>query len=384
MYMLCYFCQLFPAEQVVICKNIVIFGDICSFRISKDQIFQQAHPSGGILADEMGLGKTVEVLACILNNPRLPETKLKTHDQMLESEPSYSLSHSPCNSMSIGEENVGLVSYRFPNESKCSLSKCLPTSQNSDQLSQCQRKHQTPLGDQKIESKKNSIPLQSVNPSFPDTATAVNVSTSRSQFQSLETNEENTTTKRHLHEPLIPGVNQRGKRFKMESSDVLKKSFFPLGSNVNHLEKTTLSNVEESPSNFVENFPILPRAVISGVSAGKETMICNTTSTESSKGNTVPNAVQEVQSVENKSKTEPLRTNVAEEKILRCVCGKNRAGPKEKILTCSTCNLSQHPKCMGLKENTDERHVCPDCCVKMVSAFDKVVFTISSSSFLIK
>ena len=25
---------------------------------------------GGILADEMGLGKTVEVLACMLNNPR--------------------------------------------------------------------------------------------------------------------------------------------------------------------------------------------------------------------------------------------------------------------------------------------------------------------------
>lgn len=27
-------------------------------------------PSGGILADEMGLGKTVELLACILGNPK--------------------------------------------------------------------------------------------------------------------------------------------------------------------------------------------------------------------------------------------------------------------------------------------------------------------------
>jgi SNF2 family DNA or RNA helicase len=27
-------------------------------------------PPGGILADEMGLGKTVEVLSCMLNNPR--------------------------------------------------------------------------------------------------------------------------------------------------------------------------------------------------------------------------------------------------------------------------------------------------------------------------
>lgn len=27
-------------------------------------------PKGGVLAEEMGLGKTVEVLACVLANPR--------------------------------------------------------------------------------------------------------------------------------------------------------------------------------------------------------------------------------------------------------------------------------------------------------------------------
>lgn len=32
--------------------------------------------TGGILADEMGLGKTVEVLACILNNPRIIPEKI--------------------------------------------------------------------------------------------------------------------------------------------------------------------------------------------------------------------------------------------------------------------------------------------------------------------
>ena len=31
----------------------------------------QESPPGGILADEMGLGKTVEVLSCLLSNPRL-------------------------------------------------------------------------------------------------------------------------------------------------------------------------------------------------------------------------------------------------------------------------------------------------------------------------
>ena len=29
-----------------------------------------ASPPGGILGEEMGLGKTVEVLACMLHNPR--------------------------------------------------------------------------------------------------------------------------------------------------------------------------------------------------------------------------------------------------------------------------------------------------------------------------
>lgn len=37
----------------------------------------RSHPPGGILGEEMGLGKTVEVLACMLHNPRenvpLPE-----------------------------------------------------------------------------------------------------------------------------------------------------------------------------------------------------------------------------------------------------------------------------------------------------------------------
>lgn len=35
------------------------------------KLFVKRIPTGGILADEMGLGKTVEVLACIINNPRL-------------------------------------------------------------------------------------------------------------------------------------------------------------------------------------------------------------------------------------------------------------------------------------------------------------------------
>ena len=42
-----------------------------NFSFSRIRPLRRPEPSGGILADEMGLGKTVEVLACVLLNPRL-------------------------------------------------------------------------------------------------------------------------------------------------------------------------------------------------------------------------------------------------------------------------------------------------------------------------
>ena len=41
-----------------------------SYPWKKEKKLFRDSPPGGILADEMGLGKTVEVLACMLNNPR--------------------------------------------------------------------------------------------------------------------------------------------------------------------------------------------------------------------------------------------------------------------------------------------------------------------------
>ena len=51
-----------------------------TFRISLKRYSSPSLPSGGILADEMGLGKTVEVLACILNNPRTCSCKRESQE----------------------------------------------------------------------------------------------------------------------------------------------------------------------------------------------------------------------------------------------------------------------------------------------------------------
>ena len=45
--------------------------DSCDSSESIQKLHIKRLPTGGILADEMGLGKTVEVLACILTNPRI-------------------------------------------------------------------------------------------------------------------------------------------------------------------------------------------------------------------------------------------------------------------------------------------------------------------------
>lgn len=51
-------------------RSIEIYFNIYSGYIETEKPVISIRQSGGILADEMGLGKTVEVLACILHNPR--------------------------------------------------------------------------------------------------------------------------------------------------------------------------------------------------------------------------------------------------------------------------------------------------------------------------
>ena len=346
------------AKQV----HIPVCGNFCC-RICKDQIYHQGYPSGGILADEMGLGKTVEVLACILNNPRQSETKKESSEEILETESTNCLSDSP--SVSVCDEKESLV--KHPTGSQVNVSpKHVETNQASGlQPLQFPSRSETQLCEQQNTGDcEKSVSLQLADPCFTETNVVRNesnhsppVSASDSQLSLSKTDEEHRVgevTKR----PLPLDENQHGKKARMESCDVL--SMHP-----NVAEPSSVMAGDIQPD--VNKSP-LP-SVVSSVTGGEEKMECNTTPTETpkaSKDNVIPDCIAEV-----KSESKSAMTIVEEEKPLRCVCGKTKADPKEEVLTCTNCSLSQHPQCIGLKKNTDEKYVCPDCTVKMVRAFDE-------------
>ena len=60
----------FRSGNFHIYQLILISQTVFYFRLVKEKPLAQPALPGGILADEMGLGKTVEVLACMLSNPR--------------------------------------------------------------------------------------------------------------------------------------------------------------------------------------------------------------------------------------------------------------------------------------------------------------------------
>lgn len=57
-------------EEVTVHDGSVLYFNKHAGYLVAEKPLARDNPPGGILADEMGLGKTVEVLACMLNNPR--------------------------------------------------------------------------------------------------------------------------------------------------------------------------------------------------------------------------------------------------------------------------------------------------------------------------
>jgi hypothetical protein len=266
------------------------------------------------LADEMGLGKTVEVLACILNNPKQSETKKESNVEILETESNNCLSNdSPSNSICMSDEKESLMN-DHDNSQDSQLFE--PTALYEVQS--------VPSAD--ISSTEMNVRGDAANNSSPH----FTIEAGASNFQHGIDEEHcvGKVTKRSL--PL--DLNQQhGKKARMESCDIL-----PL----HH-------NVGEQPSDVIlpdNKFPL---------SAGPEVL---------------NHALVE----ENIETAESAKIIVEKEKAVRCICGKNKADPKEQVLTCKNCSFSQHPQCVGLKKNdTNEKYICPDCSVKLVRILRK-------------
>lgn len=64
-------------QEVILESGVSIYFNKYTGYIERDPPMITALRTGGILADEMGLGKTVEVLACILCNPRIPSETME-------------------------------------------------------------------------------------------------------------------------------------------------------------------------------------------------------------------------------------------------------------------------------------------------------------------
>ena len=57
-------------EEVITHDGTTLYYNRTAGYLVKEKPLYHSSPPGGILADEMGLGKTIEVLSCMLCNPR--------------------------------------------------------------------------------------------------------------------------------------------------------------------------------------------------------------------------------------------------------------------------------------------------------------------------
>ena len=324
------------------------------FRIRKDQIYHQGYPSGGILADEMGLGKTVEVLACILNNPRQSESKIEVEslEEIGQTDFNSSTSDSLSNSLCLIEENEGSPNSVWENNHAS------PSTENS--------KTNEPQ-DQSLQNGFTSNSLPSLDQSHTEDSVLSNdnlaIETSNTKLhRPLETHEEerlSEVSKRSL--PLDDDVTKPVKKSKVEYYD---------SSTQNSIVKSPPSS-NCIPADILNKSPLQSDLITSDPTQREQRMECNDFPTElpqTNQDDIIPQSVQEMESTEVQRENKSPIT-VEKEKLVRCICGKNKVQHSEEILTCTNCSFSQHPQCIGVKKTTEDSYVCPDCSVKMVCLY---------------
>lgn len=351
----------------------------------------------------MGLGKTVEVLACILNHPRKWEIEMEHGEEILHAEANSYPNESLSCTMAASDEKGALIKY-LNGVDAVDNHRVSPEQFNTIQVNERQEQffHFRGKAESQLceESKENDLKSDFLSLKAPslkkmggsNTLSAVK-KTSEERWAS-ESNKRALALDPDVHvgkhvkkariyengnaSSLYPNVHEQSPLFKKTIQPDVFKSSLPsdptifnatVDENTGGMEcKNYLTHVVDDTNGKV-NHEVAMFDITREIDAGMPNNGHSKNLTASTVNDIVLDGIQKVQSFDNLAESKLSTINVGEEKLVRCICGKNKAGRQEDVLTCTNCSFSQHPKCIGLKKETEQNYVCPDCSLKLVSCY---------------
>ena len=314
----------------------------------------------------MGLGKTVEVLACILNNPRKVGVKIELGETILQTEMKDSLTDSALTSLPASDRNQTLVKDLNHVEAVANHEHDLEQMEN---IQTNEYQLPTGFGSASLPSKHSSEEkkIENINSCNVFLQSAFNARASDSQLALSNLNGDhvsNQTNKRPFPPDSAGHFNNYGKKARIESPKA--------GLEHRNTNETIPSVTEDAvQSNDIVTSHVVLDKTVSNTNTkighdGTEINEMDNVVFNDERGKDASNVSITVGEVQ--EPTEGRVEILTMRRDVRCICGKDVADLQEEVLTCTKCRFSQHPKCVGLKKGSEEaKYVCPDCCVNMVS-----------------
>lgn len=302
----------------------IIYYNIYTGYICIEKPLVNHSQTGGILADEMGLGKTVEVLACILNNPRPDYESFKEdlNQSVLEIESNIDLSQN-----SVNLDNLDQTIESDLNESNSGLNQNPTFEKFSETNSELNKKTQNDEVNESTSDLNQTKKFENSELNKKTEYSEVSESTSNlNQNKELENmdlektdNDKNTDIQTTIIDKTIPEIETQKKYKKPKIKRLKEKKIKPKVDKQNDKPKPKTSLARLAAQQWYEN-----------------------------------------KLAEMRIKIKPKRSR---EKEVQCICGDfTRNG----IVYCVDCQKMQHFSCMGYKGNIDE-YSCPQCWINKVS-----------------